>query len=83
MPETIQQFGLSWPLVLSQVVAFLLAGAIFIGLPLMVTLCCSRRFRGGGRLALWLAIVWLIPILGPLLGLAMAFLTSRPALQGR
>jgi hypothetical protein len=79
MNETMEQFGLSWGLVLAQVCFILFGIAVLIGLPLIVTLSCVRRFRGDGRLAPWLVIVWLIPILGPLFGLAVAqaFLTPR------
>jgi hypothetical protein len=77
---TTEQFGISWSLLLAQVVSLLFGAAVLIGLPLVITLSCVRRFRGDGRLALWLVIVWLIPILGPLFGLAVAqaFLAPRP-----
>jgi hypothetical protein len=79
MNETTQQFGTSWSLVLSQVAAILFGIAVLILFPLAVTISCVRRFRGDGRFALWLVIVWLIPILGPLFGLwvAQAFLLPR------
>ena len=79
MNEFTEQFGFSWNLVLAQIVFLLLGVAVLIVLPLAVTLSCVRRFRGDGRLGLWLVIVWLIPILGPLFGLALAqaFLMPR------
>jgi hypothetical protein len=79
MNETTQQFGFSWGLALSQVFAILFGIVVLIALPLVVTLSCVRTFRGDGRFALWLVIVWLMPILGPFFGfwVARAFLTPR------
>jgi hypothetical protein len=81
MNETTVQFGASWYLLLAQGVGILFGVAVLIVWPLVVTLSGVRRYRGDGRFALWLVIVWLIPVLGPLLGLAAAgpFLTPRSA----
>lgn len=79
MNETTVQFGMSWSTVLAQGFALLFGIAVLIGLPLVATLSCVRRFRGDGRLLLWLLIVWIIPVAGPVFGLAVAraFLTPR------
>jgi uncharacterized RDD family membrane protein YckC len=68
--DILTRFGVSWPLLLAQVVVFLLVVAAFI-LAIRATLLSARSFRGM-RAPIWILICWILPVVGPIAALAAA-----------
>jgi hypothetical protein len=60
--ETVAPNGWVWA---SQIVALLILVA-GIALPIVASVICLRHHRADTRLPLWLILVWLVPIAGPL-----------------
>lgn len=60
-----ETFGLNGWVLASQIVAILILVA-GIALPIAATVICLRHHRSDPRLPLWLLLVWLVPIAGPL-----------------
>jgi hypothetical protein len=59
------QFGLNWWMLGSQVFSLIIVIAA-LGLPIFTTIYCLRHYRSDSRLPLWLLLVWLVPIAGPI-----------------
>jgi len=62
---TTEQFAFNWWLVISQVVSFAIILAA-LGLAIAATRYCLRHHRADSGLWLWLLLIWLAPVLGPL-----------------
>ena len=60
-----ETFGFSWWYFFAQIVSLAVVVAA-IGLPIAATIFCLRHHRSDTRLPLWLLLVWLVPIAGPL-----------------
>lgn len=48
-------------------------------LAIVATVRCVRSGRRGAGLALWLLLVWLLPVLGPLIALLVVRRSATPA----
>jgi Phospholipase_D-nuclease N-terminal len=55
------QFGMNGWLLTSQILTL-----AALGLPIVATVYCLRRHRSDRRLPVWLLLIWLVPIAGPL-----------------
>ena len=67
--------SIHWPLLLAQIATFLVVAAVFIGLAVHATRRVLRRYdarREETRIVVWIAAIWLLPVLGPLLALGAA-----------
>ena len=67
--------SIHWPLLLAQLAAFLAVAAVFIGLALHATRRVLRRYdarQDETRVVMWIAVTWLLPVLGPLLAMSAA-----------
>jgi len=60
-----RQFGLSWPLFLAQLLP-LITVVVALVLAISTTIVCLRHHRSDSRLPLWLLLIWLVPIVGPI-----------------
>ena len=78
--------GIHWPLLLSQAASFIAVTAVFVGLSIHATRRVLRSFdtsRDETRMVVWIAVVWMVPMLGALLAMSAAdsILRERSARQ--
>ena len=64
------QFGVSWPLVVAQLVFLLLTIAAVI-LAIRATIVSARTFRGA-LAPIWILLCWFLPVIGPIAALVAA-----------
>jgi hypothetical protein len=64
------QFGISWPLVVVQLLCLLAILAAVI-LAIRATIFSARTFRGA-LAPLWILLCWLLPVIGPIAALVAA-----------